>query len=185
MLSNYEYGGGLGIRCDLDFRVSGDWLGQDAPQELMYRVGAYYTILGNLSLKIFDSGSFEYNDLNSPLKHFAYTNHFSDLQFSYVTENELITVDQSDSMTIRTTLDLEDAPIGIRFSPNLSTNSGLVVAGGREAVVYDVNDSVTKAVNTIKTPAPILDILPTVRRNRCGLLLTSGKIVVYDLVKEE
>ena len=40
VLSNYEYGGGLGIRCDLDFRVSGDWLGQDAPQELMYRVGA-------------------------------------------------------------------------------------------------------------------------------------------------
>jgi len=97
----------------------------------------------------------------------------------------LITVDKSDSMTIRTTLDLDDAPIGIRFSPNLSTNSGLVVAGGIEAVVYDIKDSVTKAINTIKTPAPILDILPTVRRNRCGLLLKTGKIVVYDLVKEE
>ena len=185
VLSSYEFGGRLGIRCDLDFRVSGDWLSNNAPMELMYRTGAYYTIIGNLSLKIFDSGSFEYNDLSNPLKHFAYTNHFSDLQFAYVTENELITVDKSDSMTIRTTLDLDDAPIGIRFSPNLSTNSGLVVAGGKEAVVYDVKDSVTKAVNTIKTPAPILDILPTVRRNRCGLLLTSGKIVVYDLVKEE
>ena len=184
VLSNYEYGGRLGVRCDLDFRVSGDWLGQQAPQELMYRAGAYYTILGNLSLKIFDSGSFEYNDLNSPLQQFTYTNHFSDLQFAYVTKDELITVDKSDSMTIKTALDLEADPIGIKFSPNLSTNSGLVVAGGKKAIVYDVNDSVTKANNTIDTKSSILDILPTVRRNRCGFLLESGQIVVYDLRKE-
>ena len=183
VLSNYEYNGRLGIRCDLDFRVSGDWIGQEAPQELMYRAGAYYTIIGNLSLKIFDSGSFEYNDLNSRVKHFAYTNHFSDLQFAYVTEDELITIDKSDSMTIKTALDLEKSPIGINFSPNLSTNSGLVVAGGKKAIVYDVNDSVTKETNTILTKSPIIDILSTVRRNRCGFLLASGKIVVYDLVE--
>ena len=185
VLSNYEYSGRLGIRCDLDFNVSGDWMGQHPPYELMYRAGAYYTILGNLSMKIFDSGSFEYNDLNSSLKYFAYTNHFSDLQFAYVTADELITVDKSDSMTIKTTLDLEDVPSGISFSPNLSTNSGLVVAGGKKAIVYDVNDSVTTKTNIIRTKSPIIDILPTVRRNRCGFLLRSGKIEVYDLEQED
>lgn len=147
--------------------------------EMIYRNEHFYLAWGEALLRFSTKGEMQFCRTGARIFSITASDHGAELRIIAATENGCMLF-RPDSNGINAASGYVASDMELKLVKYIPDNK-VVAAGGKNVVVYDILPNGLQQRCQIETAAPVASILPTSRRNFCGLLLENGRLSVHDI----
>lgn len=147
--------------------------------EMIYRNEHFYLAWGESLLRFSMKGEMQFSRTRARIFSITASDHDTELRIIAATENGCMLF-RPDFTGINAASGFIASDMELKRVKYIPDNK-VVAAGGKNVVVYDILPDGLQQRCKIETESPVVSILPTSRRNFCGLLLENGRLSVHDI----
>jgi len=149
------------------------------PSALFFRRNHFYYFFNNTLARIDLNGQTEILPVDANIIKFDVTGQHTALKIALLTKSGCMIVTPTlKELKITCPLFAQDSAA---TDIKLLTDNKLVIAGGRQALVYDISDDAPRLITTLTTDNRIECIIAIPKRHHCAFLEADNRISVYNI----